>query len=179
VENIRAAAHQMDELINGLMKYSQMDRRNLTLSAVTPRQIVDILLLDRAEEVQRRALQVDNQLPPVIVRSDYESVYQAINAVIDNAFKFTRTIPAPRIEIGGEDKGRSLLIWVRDNGIGFDMRFHERIYEIFQRLHRLEEYPGTGIGLAMAWKSLQKIGGSIHAESSLGVGTTFYLEIPK
>lgn len=179
VENIRAAAHQMDELINGLMKYSQMDRRNLTLSVVNPRQIVDILLLDRSDEIQRRAIQVENMLPPVMLHSDYESVYQAINAVIDNAFKFTRTVPAPRIEIGGKDKERSLLVWVRDNGIGFDMRFHERIYEIFQRLHRMEEYPGTGIGLAMAWKSLQKIGGSIHAESSLGVGTTFYLEIPK
>ena len=68
---------------------------------------------------------------------------------------------------------------VEDNGIGFNMKFHEKIFEIFQRLHRVEEYAGTGIGLALVYKAMQRMGGSVRAESQQGKGATFYLEIPK
>ena len=70
------------------------------------------------------------------------------------------------------------MLWVRVNGIGFDPQFHERIFEIFQRLQRAEDYPGTGIGLAIARKAMQRMGGRIWAESTPGQGATFFLELP-
>jgi signal transduction histidine kinase len=70
-------------------------------------------------------------------------------------------------------------LWVRDNGIGFDMKFHDRIFEVFQRLHRAEEYPGSGVGLAMVRTALQRMGGRAWAESEPGKGATFFLEIPR
>jgi light-regulated signal transduction histidine kinase (bacteriophytochrome) len=98
---------------------------------------------------------------------------------VDNAIKFTRDVPAPCIELGARETENACILWVRDNGIGFDMEYHDRIYEIFQRLHREEEYPGTGIGLAIVRKAVQRMGGCTWAESAPGEGATFYLEIPR
>jgi signal transduction histidine kinase len=70
-------------------------------------------------------------------------------------------------------------LWVKDNGIGFDMRYHDRIFDIFQRLHITADYPGTGIGLAIVRKAMERMGGRAWAESAPGQGATFYLEIPR
>jgi light-regulated signal transduction histidine kinase (bacteriophytochrome) len=71
------------------------------------------------------------------------------------------------------------MLWVRDNGTGFDMKFHDRIFDIFQRLHRAEDYPGTGIGLAIVRKAMERMDGRTWAESEPGKGATFYLELPQ
>jgi light-regulated signal transduction histidine kinase (bacteriophytochrome) len=71
------------------------------------------------------------------------------------------------------------VLWVRDNGVGFDMKYHDRIFGIFQRLNRAEDYPGTGIGLAIVRKAMERIGGRAWATSTPGEGSTFFLEIPK
>ena len=71
------------------------------------------------------------------------------------------------------------MLWVRDNGIGFDMKYHDRIFEIFQRLHRVEDYEGTGVGLAIVHKAMERMGGQVWAESQLDHGATFYLGIPR
>jgi signal transduction histidine kinase len=103
----------------------------------------------------------------------------ALRNLIDNAFKFTRGTAHPIIEIGGRETESSCILWVRDNGIGFDMQYHDRIFEIFQRLHRAEDYPGTGVGLAIVHKAMERIGGRVWAESQVGHGSSFYLEIPR
>jgi signal transduction histidine kinase len=72
-----------------------------------------------------------------------------------------------------------VTLWISDSGIGFDMKYHERIFEIFQRLHRLEDYPGTGIGLALVKKAMQRMGGRVWAESVPGQGASFYVQLPK
>ena len=74
---------------------------------------------------------------------------------------------------------KNCVVWVRDNGMGFDMKYHDRIFNIFQRLNPGEEYPGTGIGLAIVRKAMERMGGRAWAESQPGQGATFYLEIPK
>ncbi|MEO5655800.1 MAG: ATP-binding protein, partial [Nitrosospira sp.] len=95
-----------------------------------------------------------------------------------NALKFSRFVPEPAIEILAQPADGYCILSVRDNGIGFDMRFYHKIFEIFQRLHRAEDYPGTGIGLAMVHKAMERMGGRVWAESELGAGSVFYLKLP-
>jgi light-regulated signal transduction histidine kinase (bacteriophytochrome) len=98
--------------------------------------------------------------------------------LLDNAIKFTRETPEPQIQIGGRRNSGSTILWVRDNGVGFDLKYHDRIFEIFQRLYTSDAYPGTGIGLSIVRKVMQRMGGMAWAESASGKGATFYLEIP-
>ncbi|MBV9959199.1 MAG: two-component system sensor protein, partial [Acidobacteria bacterium] len=98
---------------------------------------------------------------------------------LDNAVKFTRRTTQPRIEVGSTEDPHNCVLWVRDNGIGFDLKYHDRIFDIFQRLHPAEDYPGTGVGLALVRKAMERMGGRAWAESEPGRGATFYLEIPK
>ncbi|MDP2022445.1 MAG: ATP-binding protein, partial [Hydrogenophaga sp.] len=90
--------------------------------------------------------------------------------------KFSRDSASPRIEIGARHETGRRILWVRDNGVGFDLKYHDRIFGIFQRLHRAEEFPGTGVGLALVAKAVQRMGGRVWAESQPGAGATFYLE---
>jgi signal transduction histidine kinase len=87
--------------------------------------------------------------------------------------------PKPQIEVGSRVDTEHCLLWVRDNGVGFDMQYHDRIFGIFQRLHRAEDYPGTGVGLALVAKAVQRMGGRVWAESRPGEGATFFMEFPR
>jgi signal transduction histidine kinase len=98
--------------------------------------------------------------------------------LLENALKFTRDASPPTIEIKARIEDTMAILSIRDNGIGFDMKFHDRIFDIFQRLQRSEDYPGTGVGLALVRKAMQRMGGTVRAESSPGKGATFTLEIP-
>jgi len=113
------------------------------------------------------------------VNTEVESLSRALHNLIDNALKFTRGVAQPSIEIGSHTTGQAVLIWVKDNGIGFDMQYHDRIFEIFQRLHRAEDYTGTGIGLALVRKAVDRMAGRVWAESAPGNGAKFFLEIPQ
>lgn len=99
--------------------------------------------------------------------------------LIGNALKFSRDRQPPRVEIGSRSEAGRRILWVRDNGVGFDMKYHDRMFGIFQRLHRAEEFPGTGVGLALVFKAVQRMGGRVWAESTLGAGATFFLEFPE
>lgn len=108
-----------------------------------------------------------------------EGLAIVLRNLVDNALKFTRDSHPPRLSISGVRGEKSITLKFTDNGIGFDMQFHNRIFEIFQRLQRAEDYPGTGVGLAIVYKAMQRMGGRVWAESALGQGATFYLELPQ
>jgi signal transduction histidine kinase len=112
------------------------------------------------------------------VKADPDGLAIVLRNLIDNAIKFSKYSPAQEVEILARAEGEHCIISVRDNGIGFDMRFYDKIFEIFQRLHRAEEYPGTGIGLAMVHKAVERMGGRVWAESKPGAGAVFYLQLP-
>lgn len=176
---IRRGASQMTQLIDALLHYSRMERRTLSITRVEIKPLLDILLGEFQGEIEMRNAEVILDLPFEVVHHDYQSLYQALHNLLENALKFSRPQFRPRIEIGGEEREDRHILWVRDNGIGFDMQYHERIFDIFQRLNHSEDYPGTGVGLAIVRKAMERVGGRAWAVSAPGQGATFYLEIPR
>ncbi len=176
--NIRDAADRMSQLIDDLLAYSMVDRRPLTTGPVSIRAVVASVVTERQHDLNRERIDLVESIRHDTVLADVEALEQVVRNYLDNAIKFARGVAAPRIEIGAEAHEGRRRLWVRDNGIGFDMKYHDRIFEIFQRLHRQEEHPGTGVGLAIVRKAMERMGGTAWAESSPGHGATFFIEIP-
>lgn len=179
VANIRAGVARMSQLIDDLLAYSRMERRRLHNDRVDLGPLVRRLLAEREGELIECHMQVELDLPAALwVHGDADGLALALRNPLENAVKFSARAPTPRIAITAKVEGDQALLSVRDNGIGFDMKYHDRIFEIFQRLHRLEDYPGTGIGLALVKKSMERMGGRVWAESVPGQGATFHLQLP-
>ena len=177
--NVRQGVLQMGELIDDLLAYSRAERRPLQSDPVDVAAVIRAVSSERQEEISARGVTLHVDLPTCIIPADADGLLLALRNLLDNALKFTAAVPAPQIDIRGRCHGEMCLLTVRDNGVGFDMKYHDRIFEIFQRLHRVEEYPGTGIGLAIVRKAVERMGGRVWAESAPGQGATFYLELPR
>ncbi|NTU80402.1 MAG: PAS domain S-box protein [Chloroflexales bacterium] len=175
---IRKATANMGELIDDLLAYSRVERRALRIGSVALRPLAGLIVAEYGETLAEAAVDVRIELPDLAVRAEEEGMAQALRNLIENAIKFSCGVASPQIVLGGERHGDTCLIWVRDNGAGFAMEYHDRIFELFQRLHRAEEYPGTGIGLAIVRKAVERMGGTVWAESAPGAGATFFLRLP-
>src|SRR5215510_11630161 len=176
---IRDSTERMNQLIDDLLAYSSIERRAFSAEPIELRPLVETLVEERKTEFEERRISFTMEVNGSVVIADTAGLSQALRNYLDNAIKFTSEAREPRIEVGAEETEKSCRLWVRDNGVGFDMRYHDRIFEIFQRLHRLEDYPGTGIGLAIVRKAIERMGGKAWAESQPGRGATFYLEVRK
>ena len=179
IARIRQGASQMHELIEDLLAYSRMERRPLQTTAVDLPALIRTVIAERCSELRQAGIQLRLEVPDLQVTADQEGLAVVLRNLLENAVKFSRHARPPVIEIGGRAEQNGVRLWVRDNGIGFDMQFQQKIFEIFQRLQRSEDYPGTGIGLALAHKAMQRMNGRIWAESAPAAGATFYLEIPR
>jgi len=179
VEMIRKGAARMGELIDDLLAYSRLERGRPALGPLAPALLIEELVDAQRASVEESGgalhVQVDRALE---VRGEREGLELALRNLFDNALKFSAGTARPVIEIGCRRDGEHGVLWVRDNGPGFDMRHHDRIFEIFQRLHRSEDYPGTGVGLAMVRKAVERMRGRIWARSEPGQGATFCIELP-
>ncbi|MCE1252051.1 MAG: PAS domain S-box protein [Anaerolineae bacterium] len=169
---------RMGQLIDDLLAYSRLERRAFSSDRVNLQHMLNSVIDERKDDLQNSRAKLSIELADGFVLADYEGLRQALRNLLDNALKFTRDVQAPEIEIKGVKRGNTYLLWVKDNGIGFDMQYHDRIFDMFNRLHRQEDYPGTGVGLALVYKAMARMGGRVWAESSPGQGATFYLEIP-
>jgi PAS domain S-box-containing protein len=178
ISTIRRATQHMNQLIEDLLAYSRLERRTLQPAWVSPLAITRALLAEREDEISRNGVQIRVTVPDIRLNVDQEGLVLALRNLLDNALKFTRGATEPMIEVGGDVSGNLCTLWVNDNGIGFDMQHHDRIFEIFQRLHRADEYTGTGVGLAIVRKAIERMGGRTWARSEPGAATTFYLEVP-
>ena len=179
VETIKHSTEEMSQLIEDILDYSRLERRELKSNLIELRPIVEAAVQQKSREAGDRDIEFVVDLNGGAVIADANGLTQALKNYLDNAIKFTRYVAYPKIEVGSKETTNTCLIWVRDNGVGFDMKYHDRIFDIFQRLHRSEDYPGAGIGLAIVRKAMERMGGRAWGESEHGKGTTFYLEIPK
>ncbi len=137
------------------------------------------VLTRRADEIAAASAQIVGEVPSLVVRADRQGLDLVLRNLIDNALKFSRDAKPPIITLSARNEGERIVLSIRDNGIGFDMKYHERIFEIFQRLHRSDEFAGTGVGLALVRKAMQRMGGRVWAESAPGEGACFNLEFPE
>ncbi|MEO8136218.1 MAG: PAS domain S-box protein, partial [Betaproteobacteria bacterium] len=176
LRNIRTATLQMQQLIDDLLAYSRLERRTVSASRVEPLLVVESILAERRQDLEAVRLTVD--VAAHAVRADPEGISMALRNLIDNALKFSRLRQPPVIEIRSRIEGDRHIISVRDNGAGFDMQYHDRIFQIFQRLHRAEDYAGTGVGLAIVHKAMERMGGRAWAQSEPDKGATFYIDLP-
>ncbi len=167
----------MQRLISDLLTYSRIDTRGKYFEKVDSRSALGQAIANlRATIEENKAVITNDDLPEVI--ADETQLIQVFQNLIGNAIKFRSSDP-PRIHISAELKGKEWLFSVRDNGIGIDPRYFDRIFIIFQRLHSRDEYPGTGIGLTLCKRIIERHGGKIRVESEPGKGSTFYFTIPE
>jgi len=178
IARMRRGALTMARLVDDLLAYARIDRRE---SHVRPTQL-GTLIRDCIDE-QREAIDgsraaVHLEVPELALSIDGEGLEIALRNVLQNAIKFSARSTAPQVELRAHCAEGKLLVSIRDNGIGFDMQYHDRIFAMFQRLHRADSYPGTGIGLAIARKAVERAGGRIWAQSAPNDGATFFIELP-
>ena len=179
VHTIQNSTDEMNQLIDDLLAYSRLERRELKTDRIKLAPMIDSLVEEKRREAAERRIDFVVDINGATALADASGLAQALRNYLDNAIKFTGKVNEPRIEIGSQERGESCVLWVRDNGIGFDMKYHDQIFDIFQRLNGTEDYPGTGIGLAIVRKAMERMGGRAWAESNPGRGATFYLEIPR
>lgn len=178
IRNIRAGVTRMNELINDLLAYSRMERCKLESNVLDLAALVHQGLAECDADMASHQIEVVANLPPTQAYGDRDGLALVLRNLLENAIKFSKHSSHPRIECGITKDNHKITLWIRDNGIGFDMKYNHRIFEIFERLHRQEDYPGTGIGLALVKKAMQRMGGEVWARSAPGEGATFYLQLP-
>jgi signal transduction histidine kinase len=179
VEQILTATTHLDQLIEDLLRYSRLDAEMPSSTAVDLRGLVDMILHDHDLTIKERQIEVTVDIPFAILRTWERGLAQVLGNLIDNAIKYSRNAQPPRLRISAAEVAGAWQVSVGDNGIGFDMKYHDRIFKLFNRLVRMEEFEGTGAGLAIAKKVVEKQGGRLWAESAPGQGATFFVELPK
>ena len=170
-------AGRMSDLVRGLLEYSRIGGRGEPQST-SSQQALDAALANlQATIAQSRARLTHDDLPTVMVEST--QLTQLFQNLIGNAVKFRRDGTTPTVHVGCRREGDRWLFWVKDNGIGIAPEYHEKVFLIFQRLHALDKYSGTGIGLAICKKIVEQHGGRIWIESQIDEGSTFYFTLPE
>ena len=141
--------------------------------------MVDVILKDRRPLIEAKGTVVTVDVSAGRISAWQRGLTQVLTNLIDNAIKYSRQTGHPTIRIASEALPDRVRITVADNGIGFDMKYHDRVFGLFNRLVRQEDFEGTGAGLAIVKKVVEKMGGSVRAESSPGEGTTFIVDLPQ
>ena len=176
VDRVREAAHHMGQLVDDLLNLAGVGRGSLRMVSTDLNQLLADTILSL--EAETRGRNVDwriGQLSPAAC--DPGLMQQVFFNLLANALKFTQPREKTIIEVGEIRNEGELEIFVRDNGVGFDMKYAQKLFQVFQRLHSEDEFEGTGVGLAIVYRIVQKHGGRIRAEASPGKGATFYFTL--
>jgi len=176
IDTIRNNALMMSKLIDELLAFSRLGRKELFVHHADMRDIVDTCVSELLDNQPQKYKIVIKDLPPCI--ADSNMIKQVWMNLIGNALKYSSKTAEPEIEIGfiGGEKGP--IYYIEDNGVGFDMKYAHKLFGVFQRLHRNDQFEGTGVGLALAKRIIDKHKGEIWAEAEINEGAVFYFRIP-
>jgi light-regulated signal transduction histidine kinase (bacteriophytochrome) len=175
---IRANTQQMGQLIDDLLAFSQLGRRALKVADLDVGTLVQDVVQELQDTLGDRTVQWDLKPLPA-ARADRALMHQVWVNLLGNALKFTRPRESAVIEVGCRSDGDEDIYYVKDNGVGFDMQYAPKLFGVFQRLHRYEEFEGTGVGLALVQRIVQRHGGRVWAEGQVDRGATFYFSLPR
>jgi len=178
LQSIINNSKKMGELIDDLLAFSKLGRKQVAVSEISMVDLVqsvrDEFMPEEAENVPVFDVQV---LPPA--KGDKSLIRQVWINLISNAIKYSRHKSVTKIEIGAYEQDKLMVYYVKDGGAGFDMQYYDKLFGVFQRLHSQEEFEGTGIGLAIVQKIVDRHKGTVWAESVLDKGASFYFSLPK
>ncbi len=168
---------RMNQLIDDLLALSRLGQHRISKSVVNLESLVQQTFHQLQNQVPERNLHLSiKDLPHAF--GDYSLLQQVLINLLSNAIKYTRSRKTAVIEVGGQTRGKENVYYVKDNGVGFDMRYANKLFRVFQRLHG-QEYEGTGVGLAIVRHIIQRHEGSVWGEGKTGKGATFYFALPK
>jgi len=173
---VQESARRMGQMVDDFLGLARVGRQSVHLVPVDMNTLVQSVTSDFPRDTKDPVVRC---APLPFCHGDSSLLRQVWANLISNAVKFSRGRPSPSIEIGGREEGNEVVYWVRDNGVGFDMEFHERLFETFQRLHPPTQFEGTGVGLAIVRKIIDRHGGRVWAEGRPGEGATFFFGLPK
>ena len=179
INQINTSAQNLERLIGDTLDYAQLDAETPRLTSIVLPTLVASLLQQRAEEIRKHGTRVDTHFAINEVTSWERGLVQIIGNLLDNAIKYSRHAHPPRVRIETAQTPLSWRLVIYDNGIGFDMKYHDRIFGLFQRLVTTDEFEGTGAGLAIVRKITDRLGGRVYAEGRPGSGATFLVELPR
>jgi signal transduction histidine kinase len=177
-QRIVSAARRMDDLIRDLLAYSRVGRTELRLAPVPLAQVVAYAIAQLHADLEGRGAKVTVAEPLPSVVGHEAMLSQAVMNLVANAVKFVAPGRTPEVRIHGEPASGRVRLWVEDNGIGIAPEHHDRIFRVFERLHRMEDYPGTGIGLAIVRKTVERMGGLVGVDSAPDQGSKFWIDLP-
>jgi signal transduction histidine kinase len=177
LDTIAQAARKMGDLIDALLDFTRMARTEAARARVPLGSLVEDVKVGFTVETKGR--RIDWRIGPLpVVEGDPAMLRLVLTNLMSNAVKYTRPRPEARIEIGAESRNGETVVCVRDNGVGFDMQYADKLFGVFQRLHRPEEFEGTGIGLANVRRIVERHGGRTWAEGEVDRGAAFYFSLP-
>jgi light-regulated signal transduction histidine kinase (bacteriophytochrome) len=179
LQQIIKSSEQMEKLLDGLLAFSKLVKSapqyTLIDMTVLAQKVIDELLVN---EIKTSAFVVTLH-PLLSVYGDEMFIRQVWYNLLSNAFKFTRNKEKKEIEISSNLSNGEIVYCVRDNGVGFDIQYIDRLFGVFHRLHEVEEFEGTGVGLAIVKRIIQRHGGRVWAEGKVDIGARFYFTLPK
>jgi len=176
---ISEAAGKMDRLISDLLEYGRLAHVPLPLGPVKLDEPLRRAISDLSPEIKAKHADIQIESPLPVVWANTIALEAILSNLISNAVKFVRPDTKPRVRIWAEDKGDVVRVSVEDNGIGIEPKYQDRVFRVFERLHTTDQYPGTGIGLAIVQKAAQRINASVGLRSTPGQGSTFWVDLPK
>ncbi|MDR4479884.1 MAG: ATP-binding protein [Nitrospira sp.] len=178
IDVIRRSALRLTHMIDALLKYSRLEQQDLPRQRFNILEMITTLIVDQFGGLQGPRPKIQVSLPFADLYGEPVSIRQALANLLDNAAKFSRRTTTPTITISGTRTETERILWVQDNGIGFDSAQNDKIFGLFERLHSPQEYDGTGVGLAIVKLVMDKHDGRVWVESAPGAGSTFYLAFP-
>jgi light-regulated signal transduction histidine kinase (bacteriophytochrome) len=180
---VRDSARRMGALIDELLAFSKYGRQAINLASTDMNSVVREVWV----EIERGAASAPSAATPIVFQlsaipaapADRPLIKQVWTNLLSNAAKYSGKSPQPVVEVSAEETDREIVYRVKDNGAGFDMKYYDKLFGVFHRLHSTAEFPGTGVGLAIVQRIVIRHGGRVWAEGAVGAGASFFFSLPK